>query len=50
MNADLLVVGNRGHTTLHRVTLGSVAEAIVQSAPCSVLVVRLPPREPVASQ
>lgn len=40
-DADLLVVGTRGRTGLSRVLLGSVAEAVVRSAACSVLVVRL---------
>ena len=40
-DADLLVVGTRGRTGLSRVLLGSVAEAVVRSAGCSVLVVRL---------
>jgi nucleotide-binding universal stress UspA family protein len=39
--ADLLVVGSRGRTGLARIAIGSVAEAIVRRAPCSVLVVRL---------
>jgi len=39
--ADLLVVGTRGRTGIPRVLLGSVAEAVVRSAGCSVLVVRL---------
>jgi len=38
--AQLLVVGNHGRTGLNRVALGSVAEAIVRAAPCSVLIVR----------
>jgi nucleotide-binding universal stress UspA family protein len=40
-DADLVVVGTRGRTGLSRVLLGSVAEAVVRSAGCSVLVVRL---------
>jgi len=40
-NADLLVVGTRGRTGIKRVLLGSVAEAVVRAAGCSVLVVRL---------
>ncbi len=40
IHADLLVVGTAGRTGLSRVLLGSVAEAVVVSAPCSVLVVR----------
>jgi len=39
--AQLVVVGTRGKTGLSRLALGSVAEAVVRSAPCSVLVVRL---------
>lgn len=38
--AQLLVVGNHGRTGLNRVALGSVAEAVVRAAPCSVLIVR----------
>jgi len=38
--AQLLVVGNHGRTGLDRVALGSVAEAVVRAAPCSVLIVR----------
>ena len=39
--AELVVVGTRGRTGLARLTLGSVAEAVISMAPCSVLVVRL---------
>ncbi len=40
--AQLLVVGTHGRTGLSRIiALGSVAEAVVRAAPCSVLVVRL---------
>lgn len=39
--ADLLVVGTHGRSGLSRVLLGSTAEAVVRTAPCSVLVVRL---------
>jgi len=39
--AELLVVGTRGRTGLPRLALGSVAEAVLADAPCSVLVVRL---------
>jgi nucleotide-binding universal stress UspA family protein len=39
--ADLLVVGTRGRTGIARVLLGSVAEGVVRTAGCSVLVVRL---------
>lgn len=38
--ADLVVVGSHGHTGLTRLLLGSVAQAVVAHAPCSVEVVR----------
>jgi len=38
--ADLVVVGTHGRTGLSRLALGSVAEAVVRGANCSVLVVR----------
>ena len=40
-SAELVVVGTHGRTGLARLTLGSTAESIIRSAPCSVLVVRL---------
>jgi nucleotide-binding universal stress UspA family protein len=43
VGASLVVVGTHGRTGLSRVALGSVSAAIVQHAPCSVLVVRLAP-------
>ena len=39
--AELVVVGTRGRTGLVRLALGSVAEAVLSRAHCSVLVVRL---------
>jgi universal stress protein A len=41
LRAQLLVVGTHGRTGLSRIALGSVAEAVVRAAPCSVLTVRL---------
>jgi nucleotide-binding universal stress UspA family protein len=38
--ADLIVVGSHGRTGLKRWLLGSVAQAVVSHAPCSVEVVR----------
>jgi nucleotide-binding universal stress UspA family protein len=38
--ADLLVIGTQGKSGLGKLILGSVAESIVRTAPCSVLVVR----------
>lgn len=40
VGVELLVVGTHGRTGLARMALGSVAEAVVRAAPCSVLVVR----------
>jgi nucleotide-binding universal stress UspA family protein len=40
-NAELIVVGTHGRSGLARVTLGSTAAAVIESAPCAVLVVRL---------
>jgi nucleotide-binding universal stress UspA family protein len=40
---DLLVVGSRGLSAAKRVLLGSVSSALVNRAPCPVLVVRPPP-------
>jgi nucleotide-binding universal stress UspA family protein len=40
-SAELVVVGTHGRTGLARLTLGSTAETVIRSAPCSVLVVRL---------
>ncbi len=40
-NADLIVMGSHGRTGIQRLLLGSVAEAVVRSAPVPVLVVRL---------
>jgi nucleotide-binding universal stress UspA family protein len=37
---DLIVIGTRGRTGLKRLLMGSVANAVVQHAHCSVLLVR----------
>ncbi|MEI6293230.1 MAG: universal stress protein [Methanomicrobiales archaeon] len=38
--SDLLVIGTQGKSGLGKLLLGSVAESIIRTAPCSVLVVR----------
>jgi nucleotide-binding universal stress UspA family protein len=38
--ADLIVIGSHGYRGVRRFVLGSVAEAVVRHAPCSVLVAR----------
>ena len=41
IKAELVVVGTHGRSGLARLTLGSTAASVMESAPCSVLVVRL---------
>ena len=38
--ADLIVIGSRGKGGIERLLLGSVADEVVRTAPCSVLVVK----------
>ncbi len=40
--ADLIVLGSQGRGALSRFFLGSVSQAIVANAPCSVEIVRVP--------
>ena len=40
--ADLILVGSHGHGTIGRFLLGSVAQAVLRTAPCSVEIVRTP--------
>jgi nucleotide-binding universal stress UspA family protein len=42
---DLIVLGTHGHTGFMHLLVGSVAERVVQHAPCPVLTVRGPRRE-----
>jgi len=39
---DLIVVGSHGYSGWERLLLGSVSDAVVHHAPCSVMVVRCP--------
>jgi nucleotide-binding universal stress UspA family protein len=48
MDADLVVVGSRGHGTIATMLLGSTASEIVDHAPCPVLVARHKHLGPVA--
>lgn len=38
--ADLIVIGTHGHRGFHHLLLGSVAEGVVHSATCPVLLIR----------
>jgi nucleotide-binding universal stress UspA family protein len=40
IGADLIVMGTHGRTALAHMLLGSVAEKVVRTAPCSVLTIR----------
>ncbi|MDI6902431.1 MAG: universal stress protein [Methanocellales archaeon] len=39
-NYDMIIMGSRGLTGLKRITLGSVADAVIRNAHCPVTVVR----------
>ena len=43
---DLIVMGTHGRTGLGRLLMGSVAEQVVRKAPCPVLTVKTPQRQP----
>jgi nucleotide-binding universal stress UspA family protein len=47
--ADLIVLGSHGYPTWERLLLGSVSQAVVSHAKCSVEVVRLPAEQKVAA-
>ncbi len=40
LKADLIVVGAKGHSAIHRMLLGSVSDYVASHAECSILVVR----------
>lgn len=39
---DLIIMGTHGRTGLKHILIGSVAERVIQKAPCPVLSIRLP--------
>jgi len=47
--ADLIVMGTHGRSGLSRLVMGSVAEEVLRRAPCPVLTVKAPFREPAAA-
>jgi len=49
LSADLLVVGTHGRGGLARLALGSVAQNVVDDAPCPVLVIHLPSTDRAAT-
>jgi len=44
---ELIVMGTHGRTGLGRLLMGSVAEAVVRRAPCPVLTLKQPVKEPL---
>jgi nucleotide-binding universal stress UspA family protein len=48
-NADLIMAGSHGHSAIGRFLLGSVAQGILRTAPCSVEIVRSAPSGPAPS-
>jgi nucleotide-binding universal stress UspA family protein len=49
-NADLVVLGRRGHQGIKEIVLGSVSNYVVHHAPCSVLIVQGTMAEPENSE
>ena len=46
-HCDLIVLGTHGRSGLHRLLVGSVAEAVLRRAPCPVMTIKLAQAEPV---
>jgi nucleotide-binding universal stress UspA family protein len=40
LNVDLIMIATHGYTSWRNLCIGSTAERVVRTAPCSVLVVR----------
>jgi nucleotide-binding universal stress UspA family protein len=49
LQADLIMVGSHGRSAIGRFLLGSVAQAVLRTAPCSVEIVRFPAGGPAPS-
>jgi len=49
-DVDLIIMGTHGRSGVAHLLMGSVAEHVVRTAPCPVLLVRGPKRAPVTSQ
>lgn len=45
LDADLIVLGAKGHSAVNRILLGSVSDFVATQAKCGVLVVRQPPNK-----
>ena len=45
MDADLIVIGTHGLSGIKHLLLGSIAERVVQRAPCPVLTVKTPTKD-----
>jgi nucleotide-binding universal stress UspA family protein len=48
MKVDFIVMGTHGRGAVARLLVGSVAERVIRTAPCPVLTIRHPERQPVA--
>jgi nucleotide-binding universal stress UspA family protein len=40
LEADLIVMGSRGHSVLRRAIEGSISDVVIRRAPCAVMTVR----------
>jgi nucleotide-binding universal stress UspA family protein len=49
LSVDLVVIGTRGHTGIKHLLLGSIAERVVQKAPCPVLTVKPKADQPLTN-
>lgn len=49
-SADVIVVGSHGRSGISRFLLGSVSMSVLSAAPCSVLIVKVPPEQMKAQE